>query len=96
MTTAWYLYLSAETTPPQVVAMADDRGMTYQQATENAERVNNAINAVRLLTPEQWAWLAEYGDTAKALAEAVQTVRDFERAEAEAEALAPTYNGGRW
>ena len=55
-----------------------------------------ALDAVSLLTPEQCAWLAEYGDTAKALADAVQQAIDMERAEAEAEALAPTYNGGRW
>lgn len=55
-----------------------------------------AIDATAGLNAEQCAWLAEYGDTAKALADAVQQAIDMERAEAEAEALAPTYNGGRW
>lgn len=61
-----------------------------------SDGTQKALDAVRLLTPEQWAWLAEYGTPAEVLAEAVQFRMDVERAEAQAEDLAPTYNGGRW
>lgn len=78
------------------LAMPDALWEWAERDGTRSANVRKAVDAVRLLTPEQWAWLAEYGDTAKALADAVQQAWDMERAEAEAEALAPTYNGGRW
>ncbi len=75
---------------PEQWAFVERVGGNYNEGT----RV--VVSAVRLLTPEQWAWLNEYGTPAEVLAEAVQFRMDVERAEAEAEALAPTYNGQCW
>lgn len=61
-----------------------------------AAGVQTALDAVALLTPEQWEWLAGYGDTAKTLKDAVRQAMEQERAEAQADAMAPTYGGERW
>ncbi len=43
-----------------------------------------------------WAWAERDGNRSANVRKAVQQAMDMERAEAEADALAPTYNGGRW
>jgi len=58
--------------------------------------IRQAVDAVSLLSREQWAWLTRRDDAPAALEDAVRQAMDMQRAEAEADALAPTYNGGRW
>ncbi len=78
------------------IAMPDALWAWAERDGNRSANVRKAVDAVRLLTPEQWAWLNAYGTPAEVLAEAVQFRMDVERAEAEAEDLSPTYNGGRW
>lgn len=61
-----------------------------------APGVQMVLDAVALLSPEQWAWLTRRDDAPAAIEDAVRQAMDMERAEAEADAAAPTYNGGRW
>jgi len=61
-----------------------------------SDGTQKALDAVRLLSPEQWAWLTRRDDAPAALEDAVRQAMDMQRAEAEADAAAPTYNGGRW
>lgn len=80
------------------IAMPDALWEWAERGDTRSANVRKAVDAVRLLTPEQWAWLGLEGDAAAALAEAVQLAmeRTVIEAMAQAEDLAPTYNGGRW
>jgi len=89
---------------PTSLSLTDDMSATALRiSTEDgakrpsvADGMQWAIEAVKLLTKEQRAWLTRRDDAPAALEDAVRQAMDMERAEAEADAAAPTYNGGRW
>ena len=58
--------------------------------------IRQAVDAVSLLSREQWAWLTRRDDAPAALEDAVRQALDMQRAEAEADATVDGYSTGRW
>jgi hypothetical protein len=61
-----------------------------------SDGTQKALDAVRLLSDEQWAWLTRRDDAPAALEDAVRQAMDMQRAEAEADATVDGYSTGRW
>jgi uncharacterized protein YecT (DUF1311 family) len=90
---------------PTSLSLTDDMSATALRiSTEDgakrpsvADGMQWAIEAVKLLTKEQRAWLTRRDDAPAALEDAVrQAMAKQERAEAEADATVDGYSTGRW
>ena len=89
-------YDSGTMIPTCLSLTAEQRGTAARIGGTKAAGAQKALDAVRLLSDEQWAWLLRRDDAPAALEDAVRQAMAVERAEAEADATVDGYSSGRW